>query len=228
MGGRGAFSASHGGMRLSSGGAGSLYISSKVETRKDIRQLFINELGFKELYGTNNIPTAQLGALGIQLKKLEQKYGVLSDGKVYLSVTNKPGAKGAAMMTKDGSMVLFVNPSAHSSVSGYRNSLRREQRSGFKTATDGRVTNDFSYTARHEYGHLLQFQTTSNTGKSAGQIRNEVQSIARKKYKASSKSPSRYGATNVYEYFAESFASATGGNPNAHGKAMNDWLRNNR
>ncbi|MDO4854423.1 MAG: hypothetical protein Q4A43_03300, partial [Coriobacteriia bacterium] len=55
----------HGGVASSSGGAGSLYISSSVETRSDIRKMFIDELGFKELYGTNSLSTAQLGALGI-------------------------------------------------------------------------------------------------------------------------------------------------------------------
>lgn len=71
MGGRGSFSFTHGGVAASSGGAGSLYIPSTVETRSDIRKMFIDELGFRELYGTNALSTAQLGALGIQLKKLE-------------------------------------------------------------------------------------------------------------------------------------------------------------
>lgn len=227
MGGRGSFSATHGGMVSSSHGAGSLYVSKKVEQRQDIRRMFIDELGFKELYGTGDIPTAQLGALGIQLKKIERDSKVLSGNTVFLSVTNDPGVKGAAAVMRDGSMVMFVNPSAHSSVSGYRSKLRSEQGSGFKTSTDGRATSDFSYTARHEYGHLLQYSTTSKTGKSAGQIQKEVQSIAKSRYNASSSSPSRYGATKPQEYFAESFASMTGGSPDAHGKALSYWLKNN-
>lgn len=227
MGGRGSFSRSHGGVRSSSDGGGSLYISQDVENRADIRRMFIDELGFKELYGTGSIPTAQLGALGIELKKLERQYGVISGGKTYLAVTNKKGVLGAAAQYGDGSTVLFINPSAHSSVSDYRKTLQSSQASGFKTATDGRVTSDFSYTARHEYGHLLQYRTTSETGKSAAQIRNEVQSTAKGKYNASGSNPSRYGATNEREYFAESFASMTGGNPNAHGNALSDWLKRN-
>ena len=39
--------------------------------------------------------------------------------------------------------------------------------------------------------------------------------------------PSGYGSTNEYEYFAESFASMTGGRPNAHGKALRDWIKKN-
>ena len=45
--------------------------------------MFIDELGFKELYGTDNIPTAQLGALGIQLKKLEHKYGFCFSSRLH-------------------------------------------------------------------------------------------------------------------------------------------------
>ena len=225
MGGRGSFSMSHGGVSASGGGGGSLYVSKKTETRPDIRQLFINELGFKELYGTGDVPTAQLGALAIQLKKSEKTYKTLSSNKVYLSVTNKPGVKGAAALMKDGSMVMFVNPSAHSSVSGYRKSLRQEQKSGFKTRTDGRVTNDFSYTVRHEYGHLTEYTIMKKSGKSASTIRSEVQSIAAKKYGAKSSHPSKYGSTNDYEYFAESFASMTGGSPNVQGKALRDWFK---
>lgn len=225
MGGRGSWSRTHGGVRESGGGGGQLYVSKRRDMRKDIRQLFVNELGFKDVVGTGDIPVAQLGALGIQLKKLEKQYGVLANGNVILSATSKRGVKGAAAVAADGSMVLFVNPSAHSSVKGYRETLKGEQKSGFKTATDGKITNDFSYTARHEYGHLLQFQTTRNNGKSAGTIRNEVQSIAKRKYGAKSNNPSRYGAKNEHEYFAESFASMTGGKPNAHGKALSDWLK---
>ncbi len=43
------------------------------------------ELGFQELYGANALSTAQLGALGIQLKKLERQYGTITDGKTYQS-----------------------------------------------------------------------------------------------------------------------------------------------
>lgn len=226
MGGRGSWSASHGGVRQSAGGGGSLYVSGKTETRKDIRQLFINELGFKELYGTNTVGTAQLAALGIQLKKLEKQDHVLANNNVYLSVTKKKGLKGAALLAKDGSMVLFINPDSHNSVSKYRKTLKREQASGHKTATDGKITSDFSYTARHEFGHLVQFDRIKS-GKKADSMRNEIRSISRKNYNDGTKSPSRYGSENMYEFFAEGYASLTGGNPSALGKATGDWLRKN-
>lgn len=212
---------------MSANGAGSLYVSGSAESRPDIRQMFINELGFKEMYGTDSIPTAQLGAIGNALRQNERNQKILENNNVYLAVTNQPGVKGAAARMKDGSMIMFLNPSAHSNVGQYRSGLRSEQRSGFKTATDGRSTSDFSYTARHEYGHLVQYDATARTGKSAAQIRNEVQQIAKSRYNATSANPSRYGASKPQEYFAESYASMYGGNPNAHGKALSDWLKSN-
>ncbi len=59
-------------------------------------------------------------------------------------------------------------------------------------------------------------------------MRSEIRSIAKSKYGASSDNPSRYGSTNRRELFAESFASMTGGNPNAYGKAMRDWFKNRK
>lgn len=227
MGGRGSFSATHGGMAASAGGAGSIYVSGQTESRADIRQMFIGELGFRELYGTEAIPTAQLGAIGNELRKYERIDHVLANNDVYLAVTDKADVKGAAALMNDGSMVLFLNPSTHTSVSDYRSALRSEQGSGFKTATDGSVTSDFSYTARHEYGHLVGYQAERQTGKSAAHIRSEVQAIARSGYNASSSSPSSYGSTSAREYFAESYASLTGGSPNAHGSALGDWLDRN-
>ena len=39
---------------------------------------------------------------------------------------------------------------------------------------------------------------------------------------------SHYGSTDSREFFAESFASMTGGRPNAYGKAMRDWFGKRR
>ena len=52
--------------------------------------------------------------------------------------------------------------------------------------------------------------------------------IAKAKYGANSNSLSRYGRSNVYEAFAESFASLNGGNPTAFGKALGDYLKTNK
>lgn len=218
----------HGGVKRSMGANGaSFYMSSKSDDRPDIRKLFVDELGFKDVLGTKDIPTAQLASIAIQLKKSEKQLHVLADNTVYFSAMSKPGVKGAAMQMNDGTMVLLVNPSYHTSVSGSKKVLRSEQQSGFKTKTDGKITNDFSYTVRHEYGHITQFSIMRKTGKTDARIRSEVQSIATKKYGASGANPSGYGSKNAKEYFAESFASMTGGNPNAHGKALKDWIKQN-
>lgn len=218
----------HGGVAKTGGvGGATFYMSSTPDNRPDIRKLFIDELGFKDVLGTSGIPTAQLGALAIQLKKSERVYHTLANNEVYFSAINKAGVKGAASQFADGTMALFVNPQYHTSVSGSRKVLQSEQRTKFKTETDGRVTNNFSYTARHEYGHLTEFSIMKRTGKSDNTIRSEVQSIAEKRYGAKASHPSGYGSTNSKEYFAESFASMTGGKPSAHGKAMKDWLKLN-
>lgn len=210
------------------GDGGRIYISKRPETRSDIRKLFIEELGFKELYGTSEIPTAQLASVAIELKKQEKSLHTLAKNDVILSVTHKSGVKGSAADLGAGSMVMFLNPSYHTNVGYSRSVLRSEQKAKNKTETNKKVTKDFTYTARHEYGHLTQFSYTNSTGKSASQIRDEVQSIAKSKYNAGgSANPSGYGALNAVEYFAESFASMTGGRPNAHGKALRDWIRKN-
>ena len=233
MGGRGSFSMSHGGVAASSGGAGSLYISSSVETRADIRKMFIDELGFSELYGTNELSTAQLGALGIQMKKLERRYGTIGEGETYLSITHQAGVKGAAMQMRDGSKVMFINPDVHENVGEFKKTLASEQKSGFKTKSDGKATSQYSYTVRHEYGHLTQYNLRNGATRKAAaradaSMRSEIRSIAKTKYGAKSDNPSRYGATNRREFFAESFASMTGGKPGAYGKAMRDWFENRK
>lgn len=210
------------------GDGGRTYISKRPETRPDIRKLFIEELGFKELYGTSEIPTAQLASVAIELKKHESVFHTLAKNDVVLSVTHKKDAKGSSANLGAGAMVMFLNPMYHANVGYSRSVLRDEQATGFKTATNGEVTMDFTYTARHEYGHLTQFSYMNSTGKSASQIRDEVRSIAKSKYNAGkSVDPSGYGKKNDYEYFAESFASMTGGRPNAHGKALRDWIKKN-
>lgn len=210
------------------GDDGRIYISKRPETRLDIRKLFIEELGFKELYGTSEIPTAQLASVAIELKKQEKLLHTLAKNDVILSVTHKSGVKGSAADLGAGAMVMFLNPSYHTNVGYSRSVLRSEQEAKNKTETNKKVTKDFTYTARHEYGYLTQFSYTNSTGKSASQIRDEVQSIAKSKYNAGgSADPSGYGALNAVEYFAESFASMTGGRPNAHGKALRDWIRKN-
>lgn len=204
-----------------------IYISAVPESREDIRQLFINELGFKELYGTDSIPTAQLAAVGIELKKLEQQHHTLSNSDAYLITTHKKDTAGFAANLGNGKVVMALNPSSHKRVGSTVEHNKLEQAFGYTSRTNGSVVSNFTYTGRHEYGHLTQYSITNQTGKTASQIRTEVQSIARRKYKATSNVPSTYGSTNEFEYFAEAFASMTGGAPDAHGLALLEWMGSN-
>lgn len=87
------------------------------------------------------------------------------------------------------------------------------------------------YTAAHEYGHMLQFSmmVKSGYGGTSGQFaagqKKTIMGIAKKKYGATKADMSDYGHTNSREFFAEAFANAVGGSPNAVGKAMSDWLK---
>lgn len=225
MGGRGSFSATHGGVAASSGG-GMGYVPKTPEKREDIRELFINQLGFTELYGTNKIGTAQMTALAQELQKIEHEHHVLRDNKVALCATAKQGVYGYAAEMNDGTYMIALNYKSHNNVGQKVKSQKEMAKSGFKTKTDGKITNDYSYTARHEYGHVKEFAITQKTGKGANQIRKEVQDIAKKSYNTKS-APSKYGKENAFEFFAESFASMTGGKPNGQGKALNKWLKNN-
>lgn len=226
MGGRGSRYKTIGGGGRSGNDYAVVELPKTKEKRADIRKLFIDELGFKEMYGTNEIPTAQLGALAIELKKHEKVYNVINSENVSFFGFNKTGTRGLAIKTNDG-LFLGINKKTHTSVNNQRKGIKKEQRSGFKVKTDGRITKDFTQTARHEYGHLLQYQITNKTGKSSTQIRKEVNTIAKNKYNSKLNSPSGYGGKNAAEFFAESFSSMTGGNPNAHGKALSDWLKKN-
>lgn len=226
MGSRGQFSQTHKGVVNSGGGGSPGYIPKTPEKREDIRELFINQLGFKELYGTNKIGKAQMSAIAQELQKIEHEHHVLRDNKVYLATTSKKGAYGYAMQMGDGSYLIAINTNAHNNVGQKVKEQKQMAKSGFKTKTDGKINNDYSYTARHEYGHVKQYAITKKTGKSAAKIRSEVQNIAKKSYN-SNQAPSSYGKKNEYEYFAESFSSMTGGKPNAQGKALKKWLKQN-
>ena len=108
------------------------------------------------------------------------------------------------------------------------------------------------YDITHEYGHLLQdsmlFTDDYRKGVSKCKDKKEKEAFFRKHYVAESdrhrreiikiakesdpdfdvsKYISDYGRSDSNEFFAECFANARCGNPNALGDAMNEWLRRN-
>ena len=114
---------------------------------------------------------------------------------------------------------------------------RREEATFFSMPTDGRLTSYAGYTVAHEYGHLVQnalYQRAISRGASVSAdtfseiAKKEINSIAMKKYSSKGVAISTYGTYNSYEFFAESFANAHLGAPNAIGLAMRDYLRDNK
>lgn len=88
-----------------------------------------------------------------------------------------------------------------------------------------------NYVINHEFGHYVENCLMAKTGKSYDAIANGIIKIANERYGMAmsdlSKTISGYGKRNNAEFFAECFANAKGGRPNALGKAMNDYLKEN-
>lgn len=101
---------------------------------------------------------------------------------------------------------------------------------------DGRLTSRAGYTITHEYGHLVQHALYQRALKNGYNGTEEafrqrafvsIASSAVRKYGATGKDLSNYGRNNAAEFFAESFANANLGAPNAFGRAMQDYLKSN-
>lgn len=88
-----------------------------------------------------------------------------------------------------------------------------------------------NYIINHEYGHYVENYLMKKNGTSQAKITRDIIRIAKTRYNMPEselpKTLSKYGAKNNAEFFAECFANARGGRPNALGKAMNDYLREN-
>ncbi|MCR5583488.1 MAG: hypothetical protein K6F70_07805 [Eggerthellaceae bacterium] len=94
----------------------------------------------------------------------------------------------------------------------------------FKMPTDGSLLSAARYTITPEYGHLMHNAISKLTGKSKYEVFREVRGLAVRKNGATRRDLSDYGHTNYHEFFAEAFANANSGAPNAIGQAMNDHL----
>lgn len=239
MGGRGTYSAS----KVLAGGVSStnmkgIMLVGDPENRRDIINMF-DEIGISSLVGTDVFNTAVMGAFGIQLHNLEKKYGAISDS-TSVSIQGVEGGdfKGAvAYIPADPTFqTLALNATYLGNIGKLNSDLKYEQKIGFKTQTDGTILNQARYTVTHEYGHMLEnvlYQKAKQSGYTGTQnqfnakVKQEIHSGA-VKYGVSAisdGSPSGYGSTNAAEFFAESFASANLGKPNAYGKSMQDWLK---
>lgn len=238
MGGRGSSSISVGKTgQIIDGGGGSLDVDLTPDSRKDIQTMFVGHTGFSEILGTDQMDTAVLGAYGIQLNNLERKYGAIG-GSDKPKVGMVDGADFIAAVSYNpnntAKQTLILNYSDMGNISKAVKQQRKAEKSGWAMPTDSSVKNMARYTVTHEYGHMLHNSlyakavASGYTGTRNQWLGSQVRSIksnAQKKYGATSKSMSTYGKSNSAEFFAEAFANANLGNPNAMGKAMNDWLR---
>lgn len=220
-------------------GGGLTNIGGAADRRADIQTMFVSELGFEEVSGTNRIPTATLGSYGIVLNELEREYGAIaaSEGVVFTTANSRDAATGtlAAIYYNDSqpnNQFMVINSSKLSSTKQALKVQSESESTGWWPSTNGKITRRNGQIITHEYGHMLSNALAAQSGMTGSSFSlkaaQEITSIARSKYGASSSSPSTYGGTNAAELFAESFASYRSGNPNAYGKAMGDWLQSNK
>lgn len=238
MGGRGSTSQS-GKIKVGNdfgGGLGDIgFIDETPDQRKDINTMFVGELGFKAVQGTNGLDTAVIGSMGVQLNNLERRYGAIGVEPNNMVLQGVANTDFNAAVSR-GNKTLYIDVGNMDSISNIVKGKRNAEKSGWSMPTDGSVKSHARYTITHEYGHILQNSMYSKAVKSgykgtqdefARNASNEIIKIAQTKYGGSQKDLSTYGAKNTAEFFAESFANANLGNPNALGKAMNDYLKNN-
>lgn len=200
-----------------------------LDARSDVQQSFVNELGFKEVRGTNSIPTATLNSYAIALKGLERKYGAISASENPIFVTGARGNTFAAVVhnpDNPANQFMVINSKVLGSTKVNLKSQASSERDGWSARTNGKITKRNAYTVTHEYGHMVHNVLVSQSGKSHETISKEVAFIAKSKYNAKG-SVSRYGSRNANEFFAEAFASYNSGSPNAYGKAIGDYLKRN-
>lgn len=212
------------------------HIYTTPDSRDDVIDMALYT-GFVEgSFGTDVIGTQSMSAYMLQLQKLEKEYGAIHavPTKVYAATGNFTAAAGS---DGNGNANLLLNPRHMANAATLARNQRREEATFFFMPTNGRLTSYAGYTVAHEYGHLVQnalYQRAISRGASVSAdtfseiAKKEINSIAMKKYSSKGVAMSTYGQYNSYEFFAEAFANAHLGAPNAIGLAMRDYLRDNK
>ena len=230
MGGRGSFSVT--GLQRT---ANMRNVGGASDRRTDVQQAF-REIGFSDVKGTNGIETSVLGAYAIALNRLEREYGAVGASDDPKFVTgNSRDVKAAVFYHNDkpSDQFMAINPDMMGMISTNVRLQRSSESQGFHAPTDGRITSEARYAITHEYGHMLSNALAAKNAMTASafsdRAASEIRQIAERRYGATrSDNVSTYGTTNNAEFFAESFASHNSGAPNAFGRAMGDWLKDNR
>lgn len=212
------------------------HIYTTPDSRDDVIDMALYT-GFVEgSFGTDVIGTQSMSTYMLQLQKLEKEYGAIHaiPTKVYAATGNFSAAAGSA---GNGNAILLLNPRYMSNAAVLAKNKRKAEASFQSMPTNGRLTSYAGYTVTHEYGHLVQnalYERAISRGVSisedafSARARREIVSIAMKRYSSSGIAMSNYGRSNSYEFFAEAFANAHLGAPNAIGLAMRDYLRDNK
>lgn len=225
------------------------------ERYDQVKKMFENELGFKNAANLayavrkGEVNMALIGAQARKLKQLERVYGAIGQsteggwGDMKQMAADAFGgtvAQVAHRRSDPSSQSLSINKKYYKRVGDMISTVREGERDGWWVKTDGSVRSRATHSITHEYGHMLANVMTSKHNKKlrsefkqpisaaqfASQAKRSITSIAVKKYGAKKGDiVSRYGSSNSAEFFAEAFASAHGGSPNAFGKAMQDWLK---
>lgn len=210
-------------------------VGGAVDQREDIQKSFVDELGFKDVLGTNDINTATLNSYAIALKRLEQKYGAIgmSENPIFVTANGNPNYVAAVARSRlnPADQYMIIN----SNVLGTTRENLREQAASeaarWSARTDKRITSRNAYTVTHEYAHMYHNALAAKRGVSVEQLtakaRRAIIRTANSKYKRAGYQ-STYSKTNPMEFFAEAFANWESGRPDAYGKAMGDWLKKNK
>lgn len=229
MGGRGSYSTS-GKNRAASGTA--YNFGGAPDRRQDVQDVF-KTAGFEEVRGTNRMNTAILGFMANTLYDLEKQYGAIAASDAPIFATFNGTATGAVFYDDlhPSDQVMGVNAQKFQSVGQVKQSGIESERTKWHPKTDGKITSRMAATVTHEYGHMLMNALAAQSGMTSTAFNimaeREVKRIARRKFKAAPfSSSSRYGREGgAAEYLAEAFQSLHSGKPNAHGKAIGEWLK---
>lgn len=236
MGGRGSFS--YGGKRISGGdtriGNGTPGLVAP-DSRRDVRDA-ARAAGFRDVYNTSKIDREVMITSLDKVRELEKRYGAIGGSKDI--VLNGVKDDSIAFVSRSGGKE-SNNQSLNFSLDNMGNAgklvdmTQKAQGKGWFMPSGTTRKQLLGYTVTHEYGHMVQnvlyskSKTTLSHSEYASAVRREIKQIATMNYgyRDGSKAISEYGQKNAKEFFAEAFANANSGRPNAIGKAMADWLK---
>lgn len=239
MGGRGSLSYNGHKIRVTATGKKVSGVMVAPDNRADIRNK-AQSIGFRDVYNTSSIDSEVMNASLDKLKALEDKYGAIGNStNIVLNGVNSDAFAYVARGGIHGSNVKSQTLNFSLENMGNANDLAGATKKAIANGLFSQAKTDrktlLSYTATHEYGHILENVIYSNSKSSskktiasfADSAKKGIENIATKKYGYNKNKPvtSKYSNTNSREFFAEAFANANSGKPNAIGKALNDWVK---